>query len=369
VGPQPPGPAFVTVTLPNGQSDTLDGAGFFQFPFGVNHGVNAGAARLTLDLSSGLLPLIGGLNEYAMNTDLDGQFEEVAYPAPGSLGIAWDPNDDLALLRCRTTGPVNCAVELDRDGVVAPIETMVGTPLFLHGPAVRFDGAERPVLGYVKVSGTRVATLARDVTGDGDFNDAGEIRTIATLGGSQADGGDLALDASGRAAYAYYDTSSDLLRVAYDRSGDGDFADTVGGNPELFTVTSAAAISCMGVTFDDGARLTMIWDAGSGPQLARDANADGDFADAGEVIALAATPALACDVDGDPAGGGLALAHDADQLRLLYDRDDDGTFVGAAEDLVLAPPGAGNRPLSIRQRGGVAVATGTQFFFDPLLAP
>jgi hypothetical protein len=124
----------------------------------------------------------------------------------------------------------------------------------------------------------------------------------------------------------------------------------VGGNPETFTAASGS-VTCFGVSFDDGARLAMVWDAGAGTKLARDANADGDFADAGEVIDLAAGPAQGCDVDGT-ATGGLAVAHDGDDLRLLIDRDDDGSH---GRTNVCSPAGSG---ASVRAPARQAVATG-----------
>jgi hypothetical protein len=203
---------------------------------------------------------------------------------------------------------------------------------------------------------------------DADFADPGEIQNLVILGGSSGVGGDLALDGSGRPAYAFLDTSAGHLRVAHDRNGDGDYVDTITGNPELRTVVTGP-VTCFGVSFDDAARLAMVWSAGAGTVLARDGNDDGDFGDAGELVTLTPGTAQGCDVDGR-AGGGLAVAHDGDDLRLLIDRDDDGAFTTSGEDLPLEPAGAGTHPVRLRQRGTTtAVATGTKVFFDPLLSP
>ena len=323
----------------------------------------------------------GGTGVFATDRDEDGDFDigGVGSGGAGAIAVAFDAADALAGLRCRTTTSINCALELLRDtngdGQLAdseavPVETLASTPTppSLHGPAIAFDAAGRPVLGYVRVGTSRVVTVARDVDGDGNFSDPGEIRTVAIIGASVANGGDLALDSAGRTAYAYHDAGSGVLRVAYDRNGDEDFSDTIGGNPEILPVTTAS-VTCLGVSFDDGARLAMVWGTGAGTQLARDLNADGDFADAGERVTVTTGATQGCDVDGGAAGGGLAVVHDGDGLRLLLDRDDDGSFATAGEDLPLAPAGSGNHPARVRQRGLAAVASGTTFYFDPLVVP
>jgi hypothetical protein len=375
VGPQPDGPAGLLVTLANGETAAFTGAKFFTLPSGSSHGMSVPAgAQLSFDLTAGAVPIVGGVGQIAGDFDADGDFSVGVLPGAGSTAVTFDPSDRLASLRCRTSSAINCQVELVRkqdDGtdLTMFVETLASSPTapLIHGPSIAFDPAGRPVLGYVKVGGSRTVTVSRDADGDGNFSDPGEIRTVMLISGSVGGGGDLAVDSAGRAAYAYHDAGTNVLRVAYDRNGDGDFSDTIGGNPENLPVTTAA-VSCLGVSFDDGARLALVWGTSGGAQLARDANADGDFADAGELLSLTGNPLLGCDVDG-AAAGGLAVVHDGDGLRLLLDRDDDGSFAGTDEDLQLAPPGSGNHPARVRQRGVAAAVSGTTFYFDPLVAP
>src|SRR5574338_860538 len=116
----------------------------------------------------------------------------------------------------------------------------------IRGPSFAYYTG-RPTVGYIKyASFVSTAMVARDANGDGDFADAGELQTLGTLTDSRADGGDLALDAVGRAAYAYLDSGAGILKVAYDRNGDGDFTDTGGGNPEMFN-SSTGSVSCFGL--------------------------------------------------------------------------------------------------------------------------
>jgi hypothetical protein len=378
VGPQSPGPADVTVTLPNGESGSLAVAGFFNFPSGLAHGLSvAQLGQLALDLTGDGLPVVGGPGGYTTNFDLDGDFEVQTFSTAGSLAMAFDAAAQLAGLRCRNSGGFSCQVELARDAdgdrvlesseavQLDSVTNSVGSGA-IHGASLAFDPAGRPVAGYVKFDAVRSVRVARDLDGDGAFTGTGEIVDVGTVGGSQVNGGDLAVDSSGRVAYAYYDGTNDLLRVAYDRSGDGDFADTVGGTPELVTVASPSVLTCLGVSFDDGDRLAMVWAGSVAPQLGRDANGDGDFADAGEIVPLSASPASGCDVDGDPTGGGLAIAHDAGGLQLLLDRDDDGSFGGPDETVPIVA--ASGTPVRVRKRAGIAgLANGTHFYFDPML--
>jgi hypothetical protein len=380
VGPQSAGPANVVVTLANGESDSFTGAFFFDFPPTGIHGLALPAdAQLSLDVTGLSSPLVGGVGQVALDLGPDGDFDVVALANSndGTLAAGFAPGNQPAVLRCKPTDPFHCDVQLIRDADAVPTTFEAATFVeklangtspnipIIKGPSFAYDPAGRPVLGYVKfASFIHAVAVSRDANGDGDFADTGEIQNLGTIGNSRADGGDLAIDSAGRPAYAFLDTGAGVLKVAYDRSGDGDFSDTMGGNPETFTAASGS-VTCFGVSFDDGARLAMVWDAGAGTKLARDANADGDFADAGEVIDLAAGPAQGCDVDG-AASGGLAVAHDGDDLRLLVDRDDDGSFSGTGENVVLAPAGSGTHPVRVRQGGIRAVATGTSFYVDPL---
>ena len=337
-------------------------------------------AQLSLDVNGSSAPVIGGVSKISLDLGPDGDFDVVTFPVgdvdDGTLAVGYTPANQVALVRCNPTDNFHCDVELARDTNNSPtafeaaafIEHLSNgsSPYIpiIRGPSFAYF-LDRPTVGYIKYANfVSTAMVARDANGDGDFADAGELQTLGTLSDSRADGGDLALDAAGRAAYAYLDSGAGILKVAYDRSGDGDFADTVGGNPEIFNAATGS-VSCFGVTFDDGARLAMVWATGAGTKLARDANADGDFADPGEIVDLAAGPAQGCDIEGG-ASGGLTIAHDGDDLRLLVDRDDDGAFTTPGEDVALAPAGSDTHPVKVRVRGIRAIATGSNLYLDPV---
>ncbi len=110
--------------------------------------------------------------------------------------------------------------------------------------------------------------------------------------------------------------------------GDGDFDDTLAGNPELSTIATATS-GCVGMAFDTAGRLAVV----NGSTSMRDLSADGDFADAGETLSLAA-----CDVTAASAGDRIVLATDGGNV--LVDLDDDGDFLDLPEDVDLGTAGA-----------------------------
>lgn len=89
-----------------------------------------------------------------------------------------------------------------------------------------------------------------------------------------------------------------MLRIAYDRNGDGDYADVVGGTPETFTpfsTTGNAGRPCGGIAFDGAGRLAAVFSEPSASlvRVMRDMNADGDFSDAVDTTGLWGTKSSA----------------------------------------------------------------------------
>jgi hypothetical protein len=194
-------------------------------------------------------------------------------------------------------------------------------------------------VGYLRTGSGTQAMLARDLSADGDFADAGELVQIQSFAGTIVRRSELAIDAAGRAAYLYQTSSSNTLRIAWDRSGDGDFTDTVGGTPEVALVAGGSGnTDCFGVTFDSAGRLVIAYQnpTNGAPILARDGNGDGDINDASERTELAASMAV-CDVE-RTASGGLLYVYGGPGLVRLRDANDDGDFADTGETFTLLSP-------------------------------
>jgi hypothetical protein len=190
--------------------------------------------------------------------------------------------------------------------------------------SIGYDSAGRIFAGYGVTldSGNTVYHVLYDRTGDGDFGDANETVPIETALSAGA-AGNVAVDPAGRLAYAYATrvAGSPVLRVAYDRNGDGDFVDagelssaTPGGGP--------AGTPCGGIAFDPAGRLAAVFGASPGTpaRILRDLSGDGDFGDPADVTTLTATTTTACAI-----GAGTALGV-AVGTTLSVDRNDDGDF-------------------------------------------
>lgn len=209
--------------------------------------------------------------------------------------------------------------------------------------------------------------VAHDRDANGDFLGANELVVVATGDWTPVPIGDLAIDSMDRVAFLFRRSDTNALVLAYDRSGDGDFDDTVGGTPELYTVVSGI-FTCGGLSFDSSDHLALVYATASGTtKMYRDLNGNGDVLESGEFSFLSPTAAQgACDIVGG-AGLGLAAVQDAGgDLHLLVDRNDDGDFVDTDEDIVLDTANPG--PFEIRRdgTGRVVVATPTQLFADPI---
>ena len=376
VGPQTPGLVDVTVTRLNGESATLGLA--LEFRRGtLPHPVNPGG-QLSLAVKGAQQTILGNRLGYAVDTNAD-LVPELTQPfgTSGQLAVAWSPSGAAVGLRCRFVVP-QCAVELavdsDADFELADetgtaIETV---PVFepqIQSPSLAFDPSGNPAAGYITgQSLVFTAVVIHDRDGNGDFGGANERVEIETVT-SNPTVGEIAFDPSGRIVHVYR-KNDETLRVAYDRSGDGDFDDVVDGNPELFDLASGGGgtFTCVGVAFDSAGRLAVAFGGSGHPLgLARDLDQDGDFTGPGEVTSLTAGDVLACDVEGG-AGLGLAVAHDdAGDVKLLVDRDDDGDFLGTNE-AILVPTAPAPGAVEVRRNasGQVVLATDREIFLDLL---
>jgi hypothetical protein len=376
VGPAPAGKVDVQVTRLNGQSDLLEDA----FTFSVAQSVNlplAGGTPLTATDTQRVA--ISGVDAYAVDRDESGAPELPLLSFPdaqnGELAVAYDSTSTLVGIRCRFVALNTCNVEISRDSD-ADLDLADETGVFVEqltvstgrifSPSLVFDPSGRTVASYAKVNPGFTQVVAHDRDGDGLFTGTNERVDLAAVVANTRS--EAAVDPSGRVGLAYFLIGANQLRVAWDRSGDGDYLDTVGGNPEASVLVGLGSTpACLGAGFAPDGDLAVVWDAGTGPTLARDRNADGDFADAGEIASLSGSPGTVCDVHGMD-GHPLAVTHNAGgTLRLLVDRNDDEDFSDADEDLFLDTVSPARAAVARSQTGEtfVAVSTPNQVYVDP----
>ncbi|MEN8181880.1 MAG: IPT/TIG domain-containing protein, partial [Myxococcota bacterium] len=352
VGPQTAGFVDVFVTRINGETGTLANA--FEF-IGTELGTHSVPALADTQLSLGVIgprTAIGGRHAYQFDSDSDGSPDVTVLfgsnnVALGQIAVGFTPGGDLFGLRCRFTTGVGCDIELttdtdadfdlnDETPVLIESLATTGSSKFITAPSVSFDPSGRPVAGYVKpVVGSTNATVAHDRDGDGAFTGTNEIVEVGTFIGT-LNLGEVAASPTGEVAFVYWDNANGEIDVAWDRNGDGDFTDTVGGNPEQFILASGATPTCVGAGFAPDGDLSVIYDQGAGATFARDLNQDGDFDDGGEISVVAGSTGPACDL----VGGGPTLTAgfvtQAGSVRMLLDLNDDGDFDEAGENVELA---------------------------------
>jgi hypothetical protein len=286
--------------------------------------------------------------------------------ASGQIAVAYDASNRVSGLRCRDLSPT-CVVEVlsdtDADGELedetgVPIETLNGTAT-LHAAQLERDPTAGWVAAYARRNFSADIIVAHDRNGDGDFADASEFVVVEPAGASfGATKSVLAVDAAGRVAYAYF-VAGVGVRLAWDRNGDGEFADTVTGKPELVTL-AGAAMNCFDLAFDSAGHLAVAYE-NAGQRLYHDTNDDGVFADAGEELLLGTTSS-ACPEVADAGAGRLAVAFGT---SLWIDLDGDGDFADAGEQTTLGAP-LGNSG-DLRGNGSdhvIAVGVGNLFFDD-----
>jgi hypothetical protein len=222
-----------------------------------------------------------------------------------------------------------------------------GSNLRLWGPGLAFDPSGNIVAAYTMTAtgGNARPTVLHDRDGNGAFS-AGAPETVQIENFLQASGnfGSLAIDPSGNVAYAYglavESGTTAGFRVAWDRNGDGDYADTVGGTPETFTAFATGDASqnrpCGGIAFDTAGRLNALFSepAASSVRFFRDVDDDGDFTDPGDIQTILAGPATRCAIAGHPTTG-IVTAFPT----LNVDRNDDGDFADPNEATGVGPGG------------------------------
>ena len=334
VGPQT-GLATVTVTRLNGESDSAT-FNFGEAPPTTHSATAVAGAALDFDVFGTAQTLVGRTTSYSADTDGDGGVNATFNVA--LLATGWSPAGRVATVQT-TASSVRYAVDTDGDFDVndetpALIETGISPQ---HG-ALAFDPSGRPVVAYLRTGSGTQAMLARDLTADGDFADAGELVQIQSFNGTVVRRSELAIDGAGRAAYLYMTGTANAIRIAYDRSGDGDFNDTVGGTPELSIINGGGGhTDCFGLAFDSAGRMAVAYQSTGGTaQLGRDLNGDGDVNDAGEISAIAPSASV-CDVRRST-GGGLDFVYGGAGLTRLRDVNNDGDFADAGETLQLLLP-------------------------------
>ena len=362
LAPEPAGTSLnLLVTNPNGEAHSVSAV----FGFGTLAPVPlpwalAGATKPVSIVARGEELLVYGTqqnnNRYALDTIADGNIAfDVTSSVNGTVPSAygWSPTRVMHGLRAQL-GNIHVLRDGNGDNLLTGsteavmLESPGGTPK-TQSPSVAFDAAGRAGGGYVRnLSGVQTAIGFHDRNGDGSFTGINELVAIEGVTGAIDDLGEAAFDAAGHLAYAYGVGSA--IRLAWDRSGDGDFGDTVSGVPELSTVTASVGPGCLGLAFDAAGRLAIV----NGETLFRDLTGDGDFADAGEAIALA----NACDVAAASQGNRIAIARlQGSDLRLLADLTDDGDFADANEDVLVGTGISQPIALALTASGGVRVLT------------
>lgn len=360
VGPHP-GPSFpvavdLVVTNGNGETD-FRGAAFI---FGPPQAGGVTVTPLPWTLAGATLPIgivtrgeellafgtqTSGQNRYVIDTVTDGNLAfnvNQALNGRSPSALSWSPSRVVHALRVLAS---NNRIELGRDSsgdnFISNIEGITienpgGTP-FTRSPSLVFDGSGRPGGGYLRViGGVATARAFHDRNGDNVLGGVNEVVTIEPVGGATDALGDAAFDTSGRLAYVYYDSGAGLIRVAYDRSGDGDFDDSPGGTAELATLVATGTSACLDASFDGSGRLGVVYTQSGTTRLAYDRNGDGDFADANENLAAAPGGATGCDLGTSAVTGRLILVHNpGNDLRLLVDTNADADFLDPLEDVSL----------------------------------
>lgn len=317
-----------------------------------------------------------GSNAYAVDTvaDLNTVFN-VSTNFTGRTPSALGWNASRVLYGLRALGSTN-QVQLVRDAnanfVLESAEALVletpgGSPV-TRSPSLAFDASGRPAGGYIRTGVSPIVAMAfHDRNGDGVFTGANELVTIETAGSVQALG-DAQFDPSGRLAYVFFNSTLNAVRVAWDRSGDGDFADSVAGLPEVVSATSIQVPSCLAGSFDSSGRLGLVYAVNGAPTALYDWNGDVDFADAGETIPLTGMGfAAGCDVTRSPISGRLVFVFNrGTELRLAIDRNDDGDLVDALDNSLLTSASGAPLSVSTNVSGAVRVLSPQGVFLGPI---
>jgi hypothetical protein len=352
VGPQV-GQATVTVTRLNGESDSA----VFNFGDAENilFNVPPGLSGVVLDFDENDVLLVGHSGGYYVSTG--GAFSERTLA--GTVATALNPAGRIAVA-VLSGSALTYRRDTDGDFFLDTQSPAIESGISVAHASLVFDPSGRAALGYLRTgSGTQVM-LARDLSADDDFADPGELVQIQSFAGTVVRRSELAIDASNRAAYLYQTAVGNTLRIAYDRSGDGDFNDS----GEISIVTGGSGnTDCFGVTFDSAGRLVIAYQnpANGAAILAKDGNGDGDVNDAGERNEVASSVTV-CDVE-RTSQGGLQFLHGGTGLVQLRDRNNDGDFSDQGENVTLVT--SATTVMAVEIGSDEWAATGTNAYFAP----
>ncbi|MCP5069772.1 MAG: hypothetical protein GY946_24655, partial [bacterium] len=361
----PSGPHPVAITVPAGGMASLDLTYVLDrsiFPFDPVEAVAIGTDQLLTHLDA----------DYFRDTVDDGQvvlgpLQSILSSEDGTTSVHWDSTGRLAGLRVNSsTNMTELIIDTDLDGDLEAAEATaiesIGSDR-THGVSLIHDGSDRPAFAYLRATSLNTRPqVYHDRDGNGDFAGSNEFvivefRPGSTIG-SQALG-ELAADSVARLAYVSDAELAGELRVAWDRSGDGDYADTVGTNPEKFVAATTLPL-CLGTDFDGSDALVIVYGDVYGLHLLHDTSGDGDFNDAGENTILAPVglvdTATGCDVDAS--GSGLAIAAtDGANMALLVDRNGDGDFGDTNENTLEST--TTTSPIAVERLGNGTVVVQT----------
>jgi hypothetical protein len=252
------------------------------------------------------------------------QYHSLAFDGSGRPAISyWDGND----------GDLKLAYDRGGDGHFSGDSiTLDSAGNVGHHNSLAFDGNDRPAISYLDYTNENLK-FAYDKNGDGDFTDPDEI-IIVDGSGNGARYTSLAFDGNDRPAISYQDSSNADLKFAYDKNGDGDFADP----GEIIILDSQYNTGFYtSLAFDRNDRPAISYQERDNFDLkfAYDKNGDGDFADPGEIIILdsqyntGSYSSLAFDGSGRPAISYQDSSND--DLKFAYDTNGDGDFADSDE--------------------------------------
>lgn len=190
-----------------------------------------------------------------------------------------------------------------------------------------------PAISYYDETNGRLR-FAYDRNGDGDFSDAGEIITVDDFGdagqyNSLAFGSGPAISYMGDTDWGGGNTTYTDLKLAHDRNDDGDFSDP----GEIMTIDSEGLVGDhTSLAFGPLGLAISYRDSTEGNlKLAYDRNDDGDFSDAGEIVTVDSAGVYNSLAFG-PLGPAISYwTNPGMDLKFAYDRNNDGDFADAGE--------------------------------------
>jgi hypothetical protein len=232
--------ASYTLQIDNPNGETAS----WPFNVGSNQGVLIGVfdtSRVTLDAIGAQQVIVssGSVGRTAsIDTDGDGLTDQKI--SNGGVddqeAVAWSPSGRAAdLTDTYDAAGRKIYLEVDTNGnfvwepaervLIETASSLVSAQPYVFAARLTFDASGHAVAGYLRTDPSNRAVVAHDRDGDGTFTGVNEVVEIEPVVTPSPNQGDLAVDASDHVAYVWYDEGTDLVRLAWDRSGDGDFAD------------------------------------------------------------------------------------------------------------------------------------------------